>query len=70
MQVKERLVKEINELAPEDIMDVYELVLDLKKQKVPPSKEGIPAYRRVQEILKKCPGSLSDDINMMREDRI
>lgn len=70
MQVKERLVKEINELAPEDIMDVYELVLDLKKQKVPPSKGAIPAYRRVQEILKKCPGSLSDDINMMREDRI
>ena len=70
MQVKERLIKDINELAPEDIMNVYELVLDLKKQKVPPSKGAIPAYLRVQEILKKCPGSLSHDISLGREDRI
>jgi len=70
MHVKERLIKEIQMLAPEDIMDVYELVLDLKKQKISPSKGAIPPYFRVQEILKKCPGSLSDDINLMREDRI
>jgi len=68
--MKERLIKEIQKLSPEDIMNVYELVLDLKKQNVSPSKGTIPAYLKVQEILKKCPGSLSDDINLVREDRI
>jgi len=70
MHMKERLIKEIQRLSPEDIMNVYELVLDLKKQKVSPSKGTIPAYLKVQEILKKCPGSLSEDINLVREDRI
>jgi len=62
MQVKERLIKEIQDLPPEDLMNVYEMVLDLKEQK--------PAYLEVQEILKKCRGSLSDDISQLREDRI
>ena len=31
MQVKERLIKEIQDMPPEDVMNVYELVLDLKK---------------------------------------
>ena len=30
MQVKERLIKEIQDLPPQDLMDVYEMVLDLK----------------------------------------
>ena len=70
MHVKERLIKEIHNLPPEDIMNVYELVLDLKKQEGHPSEEAKPAYLRVQEILKKCQGSLSDDINLIRDDRI
>ncbi|MDY7033584.1 MAG: hypothetical protein SVY10_16955 [Thermodesulfobacteriota bacterium] len=70
MHVKERLIKEIQKLTPEDIMNVYELVLELNKQKPSRSTRAIPAYFQVQEILKKCPGSLSDDINSEREDRI
>ena len=70
MQVKERLIKEIHDLPPEDLMDVYEMVLDLKEQKSIPKKDARPAYLEVQEILKKCPGSLSDDIIRLREDRI
>ncbi len=70
MQVKERLIKEIQDLPPEDIMNVYEMVLDLKEQKSTRSKNANPAYLEVQEILKKCPGSLSDDISQLREERI
>ena len=70
MQVKERLIKEIQDMPPEDVMNVYELVLDLKKQKRAPSKGKKPAYLEVQKILKKCTGSLSKDISLMREDRL
>jgi uncharacterized membrane protein YfbV (UPF0208 family) len=70
MQVKERLIKEIQDLPPQDLMDVYEMVLDLKEQKSAPPKDAKPAYLEVQEVLKKCPGSLSDDISRLREDRI
>jgi hypothetical protein len=70
MQVKERLIKEIRDLPPEDVMNVYELVLDLKKQKSAPSKDKKPAYLDVQEILKNCTGSFSSDISLMREDRL
>ena len=70
MQVKERLIKEIQDLPPEDLMDVYEMVLDLKEQKSTRRKDARPAYLEVQEILKKCAGSLSDDISKVREDRI
>ena len=64
------MIKEIEDLPPEDLMDVYEMVLDLKEHKSTRSKGVKPAYLEVQEILKKCPGSLSDDISQLREDRI
>ncbi len=75
MQLKERLINEINTLPPEAVIDVYEMVLDLKNYKYssnkPSSGRGkIPAYLRAQEILKKCTGSLSGDIISAREDRI
>ena len=70
MQLKDRLIEEIENLLPEDLMDVYEMVLDLKEQKSTRRKDARPAYLEVQEILKKCPGSLSDDISKVREDRI
>ena len=70
MQVKERLIKEIQDLPPEDIMNVYEMVLELKEYKGTRAKNVKPAYIEVQKILKKCRGSLSDDISQQREDRI
>jgi len=70
MRVKERLIKEIQDLPPEDVMNVYELVLDLKKQKRSPYRDKKPAYLEVQEILQNCIGSLSEDISLMREDRL
>jgi len=70
MQVKERLIKEIKDLPPEDVMNVYEMVLDLKRQKTVPPIGRKRAYLEVQEILKNCTGSLSQDISMIREDRL
>jgi hypothetical protein len=70
MRVKDRLIKEIEDLPPKDVMNVYELVLELKKQKRPSDRRKIPAYLEVQEILRNCSGSLSDDISLMREDRL
>ncbi len=75
MQIKERLINEINTLPPEAVIDVYEMVLDLKSYKslshiVSSGKGKVPAYLQAQEILKKCSGSLSDDIISAREDRI
>lgn len=70
MQVKERLIKEIQELPPEDVMNVYELVLDLKKQKGVATREKKQAYLEVQEILAACSGTLSQDISLLREDRV
>lgn len=70
MRVREQLIKEIQDLPPQDLMDVYEMVLDLKEQKNIRLKDAKPAFLEVQEILKKCPGSLSDDIRQLREDRI
>ena len=70
MQVKERLMKEIKDLPPEDVMNVYEMVLDLKRQKAVAPIGRKRAYLEVQEILKKCTGSLSQDISLIREDRL
>ena len=70
MQVKERLIKEIKDLPPEDVMNVYEMVLDLKRQKALPPIGRKRAYLEVQEILKNYTGSLSQDISMIREDRL
>lgn len=70
MRIKELLIEEIQDLPPQDLMDVYEIVLDLKEQKTIQLKDAKTAFLEVQEILKKCPGSLSDDIRQLREDRI
>jgi hypothetical protein len=51
-------------------MSVYELVLDLKKQKSAPTVGQKRAYLGVQEILETCAGSLSDGISAMREGRL
>lgn len=64
------MIQEIKDLPPEDLMDVYEMVLNLKGKKRTPSKNAKPVYLEVQEILKKCTGSLSTDIGLIREDRL
>jgi hypothetical protein len=63
-------MEETQDMPPEDVMNLYELVLDLKRQKSSPSKGKKPAHLEVQEILKKCSRSLATDISLMREDRL
>ncbi len=70
MQVKERLIKEIRNLPPDDVVNVYELVLDLKRKRRLPPSMGSRAYIEVQKILEKCGGRMSDDIKAIREDKI
>ncbi len=70
MQLKERLIEEIKTLPPNLIVNIYDMVMDMKKKKSLPVKESSPAYLRIQKVLTKCSGSLSDDIRLSREDRI
>jgi len=70
IQIRERLIKEIQTLSPEEIVNIYELVLDIKRKRGKLAKKEEPSYLKVQEILKKCKGSFSEDIRQMREDRI
>lgn len=74
MLIQDRLIKVIESLPPESVINAYEMVLDLKSNesasKRNDRKGEIPAYLRIQKILKKCSGSLSDDILSARKDRI
>lgn len=75
MLIQNRLIYAIKSLPPEAVINVYEMVLDLKNSESPSAKnssceEEIPAYLRIQKILKKCSGSLADDIMLARKDRI
>ena len=71
MKIKEQAISELEELKPEDLRKVYELILFLKKR--PPErkrKSGLPPYTRVRKALKQVKNSLSEDVMAAREDRI
>jgi hypothetical protein len=70
MKVKEKTIHELEELEPSEVLRVYDLILLLKK-KLPKSKRAgkVLAYMRVRDALKKCQGSLSEDILLGREER-
>ena len=70
MKVKEKTIQELEELDPSEVLRVYDLILFLKK-KLPKSKRAgkVLPYMRVRDALKKCRGSLSEDILAGREER-
>lgn len=71
MKLKERAIEEIQELEPQEVTSVYNLILALKKER--PSRrtqKGVAPYKRAREILSKCEGSLAEDIIREREDRV
>ncbi len=71
MKMKEQAIKELEELKPNELIKIYDLILSLKRQ--PPGEKArgdLPAYLRVREALKQCKGSLSEDILVAREDRV
>ena len=71
MKLKEQAIKKLNELKPEALARVYDLIIELKRADQAKKSETTTAdYMKVRKVLKQCRGSLSDDIIQEREDRI
>lgn len=71
MKIKEQAIKELESLGPSELVTVYEMITSLKARlREPRTRIGEPAYLRVREALSRCTGSLSDDILLLREDRV
>ena len=71
MKIKEQTMKELESLGPSELMTVYEMIISLKaRHRKREIREGEPDYLRVRKALKQCKGSLSEDIKLLREDRI
>ena len=71
MKVKEETIKELENLNPNDLMMVYELILSFKGRKLKQrSKANLQIYKKVRDTLKNCKDSLSEDILSAREERV
>ena len=71
MEIRNRTIKEINNLTANKLMTLYEIILSMKNsEREPNSDRRSSAYLKVRESLKNLQGPLSDDILMLREDRI
>ena len=71
MKLKDQAIKKLNELKPEALARVYDLIIELKRtEPTKKSKTTAADYIKVRKALKQCKGSLSDDILQEREDRI
>jgi len=72
MKIKEETIKELNQLPPYQLSKVYDFIQAIKKEPLPaqPSRNRQTSYLRAREILKKCSGSLADDIAADRDDRV
>lgn len=71
MRIKEKTLKEIEALKPDELLIIYDMILTLKsKSTTQKAKELLPSYMRVREALRECKGSMSRDISLAREDRI
>ncbi len=71
MKLKEQAIKKLDELKPEALARVYDLIIELKRtSQAKKSKMTVTDYMKVREALKQCKGSLSEDVIQEREDRI
>ncbi len=71
LNIKEQTIKELDELKPQALAKVYDLITELKRtNQAPKSKPAAADYIKVREALKQCKGSLSEDVILEREDRI
>lgn len=71
LNLKEQTIKELDELKPQALAKVYDLITELKRtNQAKKSKTTAADYIKVREALKQCKGSLSEDIILAREDRI
>lgn len=71
IKIKEQTIKELDTLAPDELLKTYDLIISLKntphikKTRIPASE-----YLKVREALKGCKGALSEEIVSERRDRI
>jgi len=71
MEIRERTIKEINDLDTNKLITLYEIILSMKNsEKAAREMKISSAYLKVRESLKNVKGSLSNDLILMREDRI
>ena len=71
MKLKNELIKEIDELDHKNMMVIYDMVRSIKSDKLLTKKNNLPTHEiKSRQVLKKIVGSLSDDINQLREERI
>jgi len=71
MKLKEQAIKKLDELKPEALARVYDLIVELKRtEQTEKSNKTLADYINVRKALKQRRGSLSDDIIQEREDRI
>ena len=71
MKIKEETIKELENLKPNELIMVYDLILSLRGRKPRQgNRKKLSSYIQVRNALKQCKGSLSEDILSFREDRI
>ena len=71
MKLKEQAIKKLDELKPEALARLYDLIIELKRaDQAKKSGTAGADYIKVRKALKQCKGSLSDDIIQERADRI
>jgi uncharacterized protein YqgQ len=71
MLIRERVIKEIESLDTQQLLDIYSIILILKGRKTAiETSDDEPSYLKVQKILSKIEGNLSDLIIEEREDRV
>jgi tryptophan 2,3-dioxygenase len=71
LNIKEQTIKELDELKPQALAKVYDLITERKRtNQAQKSKSTAADYIEVRQALKQCKGFLSEDIVLEREDRI
>jgi hypothetical protein len=66
---KERIVRQLDTLSPEELQAVYQLIETFKGE-APSASSAEAAACRVRSALSDLPGTLTDTIYREREDRI
>jgi len=70
MTLKQRLIKEIDNLPQEDLVVVQSIVSALTRKTRTDMQITKDAYLQVRKALSGCAGNLSEDIVKARDDRI
>jgi len=70
MTLKQRLIKEIDSLPPEDLVVVQNIVSALTRKTRKNIQKTKDSYLKARKALSGCTGNLSEDIIKARDDRV